>query len=632
MRDKVKYYFLKSCHCMAFLIQHTSSYCKNRYLCTSETNRLIFMIPTRTFDYLDILNDRFQKDDIFARCQNGKWHKVSVQEYIEKSHSIARGFLALGYQPDDKVIVITPNRPEWNFLDMGTTLAGLVFVPVYPTLSHDEFLYILNHSDSKAIFAGSERLYKILEPIMSEMDHKADLYLIDDSNEKPCLANVIEAGMADKDKYEDIIKKNIKETNPDTVASLVYTSGTTGTPKGVMLTHRNLTFNAHSHAVRQTYTEKHRMLSFLPLCHVYERTMNYEYQEKGISTYYAEGLKSIARDMESSHADGLCAVPRVLESMFENFDKAGRNLTGFAKKIYDWCWEFGINFDNRRHNPIYALKHTLADRLVYRKWREKLGGHRLLVVSGGSSIRPQIVKLFNAAHMYIYEGYGMTEASPVIAVNSPADGYNIIGTVGKPIGGSELTFAPDGEILTRGPHVMKGYYKNPEATAEVIDSDGWLHTGDIGTLVEGMYVKITDRKKEIFKLSLGKYIAPQALETQIINSPFFDNCFVFGNDHKFASAVITVNKEKARELAKELDIEFKSDDTFFDVADVRSRLIKDVDAVNKLNASFEAIIRPIFTFDEWSTANGLLSQTLKLKRKALMERYGKAIAEKVYND
>lgn len=590
------------------------------------------MIPTRTFDYLDILATQFRKDDIFAHCKNGLWHKISVDQYIETSHAIARGFLAMGYQPQEKVVVITPNRPEWNFLDMGSTLAGLVFVPVYPTLSHDEFLYILNHSDSRAVFAGTERLYKALEPVISEMDHKADLFMIDDSKDRPCLADVIKAGAERSEELEKTIEKNIRETDPDTVASLVYTSGTTGTPKGVMLTHRNLTFNAHSHAVRQTYTEKHRMLSFLPLCHVYERTMNYEYQEKGISTYYAEGLKSIARDMASSHADGLCAVPRVLESMFDSFDKAGRSLTGFSKKIYGWCWDFGINFNNRNHNPIYGFKRWLADRLVYSKWREKLGGHRLLVVSGGSSIRPQIVKLFNAAHMYIYEGYGMTEASPVIAVNSPADGYNVIGTVGKPIGGSELTFAPDGEILTRGPHVMKGYYKNPEATAEVIDSEGWLHTGDIGTMVEGQYVKITDRKKEIFKLSLGKYIAPQALETQIVNSPFFDSCFVFGQDHKFASAVITVNKEKARELAQELGIEFKGDETFFDVTDVKARLLKDVEAVNRQNASFEAIIRPIFTFDEWSTANGLLSQTLKLKRKALMEKYGKVIAEKVYND
>ena len=416
-------------------------------------------IPTRTFDYLNILKTNFQKDDIFAKCINGEWHKVSVDQYIEKSRAIAYGFMAKGYKPEDKVIVITGNRPEWNFLDMGCTLSRLIFVPVYPTLSNEEFLYIFNHSDAKAIFAGNESLYNTICAVATNMDHKADIYSIDDLCDKPCLRDIIEAGKIDKEKWSEQVDRNIKDVDPDEVASIVYTSGTTGTPKGVMLTHRNLTFNAHSHAVRQTYTEKNKMLSFLPLCHVYERTMNYEYQEKGISTYYAESLKTIARDMESCKSDGFCAVPRVLETIFSNFEKAGQKQKGIAKLIYSWCWNWGINFDNRKHTFLYDLQHKLADKLIYSKWRAAFGGHELLVVSGGSSIRPQIVKLFNAAKMYIFEGYGMTEASPVISVNSPMDGYNIIGTVGKPIGGSELKFAEDGEILTRGPHVMKGYYK-----------------------------------------------------------------------------------------------------------------------------------------------------------------------------
>lgn len=589
-------------------------------------------IPTRTFDYLEILKTSFPKDDIFARCVKGQWQKVSVDEYIGRSRSIAYGFMAMGFQPQDKVIVITPNRPEWNFIDMGSTLARLVFVPVYPTLSKDEFLYIFNHSDAKAIFAGTQRLYDTLSEILPMMDHEARLFMIDDSDKVPCLRDVIAAGKSDESVWSDKVDENMRTVSPDDVASLVYTSGTTGTPKGVMLTHMNLTFNAHSHAVRQTYGPQHKMLSFLPLCHVYERTMNYEYQEKGISTYYAEGLKSIGRDMKSCHSDGFCAVPRVLENMFETFDKARNNLKGIAKTIYGWCWNYGINFDNRKHNFIYDFKHRMADKLVYSKWREELGGHDLLVVSGGSSIRPQIVKLFNAARMYIYEGYGMTEAAPVISVNSPMDGYNIIGTVGKPIGGSELKFADDGEILTRGPHVMKGYYKDPEATKQVIDEEGWLHTGDIGTLFEGQYVKITDRKKEIFKMSNGKFIAPQMIETQIANSVLFDSSFVFGKDRKFASAIIVVNMEKAKELCSELGITYIHDNSLFDNEKLRARLNAQVDAINRGNASYEAIKRPVFVFDEWTSANGLLSQTLKLKRKALMEKYSPIINEKVYND
>lgn len=587
-------------------------------------------IPTRTFDYLNILKKNYPKDDIFAKCVNGEWKKVSVDNYIERSRTIAYGFIAKGYKPKDKIIVITGNRPEWNFLDMGSTLARLVFVPVYPTLSNEEFLYIFNHSDAKAIFAGNDSLYKTICEVAANMDHKAELYLIDDSNEKLCLRNLIEAGEIEKEKWSGQVDKNIKEIDPDEVASIVYTSGTTGTPKGVMLTHRNLTFNAHSHAVRQTYNENNKMLSFLPLCHVYERTMNYEYQEKGISTYYAESLKTIARDMESCKSDGFCAVPRVLETIFSNFEKAGQKQKGIAKLIYKWCWNWGINFDNQKHSFLYELQHKIADKLIYSKWRAAFGGHELLVVSGGSSIRPQIVKLFNAAKMYIFEGYGMTEASPVISVNSPMDGYNIIGTVGKPIGGSELKFAEDGEILTRGPHVMKGYYKDPQATESVIDNEGWLHTGDIGYLYEGKYVKITDRKKEIFKLSNGKFISPQTIEVSLNNSPYFDNSFAFGKDKKFASAVIVVNQEYLIDICRELNIEYKHDNELLRNNAIRSRLISVVEQINANLASYEAVKRPIFVFDEWATANGMLSQTLKLKRKALMSKYSDLIEEQVY--
>ncbi len=588
--------------------------------------------PTRIFDYLDNLKTNYPKDDIFARCIDGVWYKVSVDEYINTSRSIAYGMLAKGYEPDSKIIVVTGNRPEWNFLDMGSVLAGMIFVPVYPTLSREEFLYIFNHSDSRAIFAGNETLYKLFESIIPEMDHKVDLYLIDDSDNKPCLRDLIAEGDKNSAEWSKLIDKNIKNISPDKVASIVYTSGTTGTPKGVMLTHRNLTFNAHSHAVRQTYTEKNRMLSFLPLCHVYERTMNYEYQEKGISTYYAESLKTIARDMASSQADGLCAVPRVLETMFSNFEKAGKNQKGIKKMIYRWCWNFGINFDNYNTNPLYKFRHYLADKLVYSKWRDVLGGRELLVVSGGSSIRPQIVKLFNAAKMRIFEGYGMTEASPVIAVNSPMDGYNVIGTVGKPIDGSELMFSDEGEILTRGPHVMKGYYKDPEATKMVIDKDGWLHTGDIGCLYKGEYIKITDRKKEIFKLSNGKYIAPQMIESKVTNSSLFDNCIAIGENKKFTSAVISVNRDMFKELCEKLKIEYTANQSLFDNEKIKKILNEEIRKINLTLASHEAIKRPIFVFDEWSTANGLLSQTLKLKRKAIYEKYAQQIEKKVYND
>ena len=587
-------------------------------------------VPTRTFDYLDILQKNYPKDDILASCKGGRWTKYSVDDYIAASHDTACGLLAQGYRPGDKIISITTNRPEWNFLDMGCTLARLVYVPIYPTLSIDDFAYIFRHSDARAIFVGTPTLRKKIQPALDMLDYSIDVYLIDDSDSEPCWSELREKGRQAAGVYEAIIQKNKSEVDPDDVATIIYTSGTTGRPKGVMLTHRNLTFDAHSHAVRQVYDEQHRMLSFLPLCHSYERTMNYEYQELGISIYYAEGLASIQRDLASCHADGFCAVPRVLETFYEKFRAQESRLTGWKRKLYHNAIEFGNNFDNYNHHFFYRLKHFFYDKLIYSKWREALGGHEMIVVSGGSSIKPAIVKLFNAAKLRIFEGYGMSETSPVIAVNSPSDGVNKIGTAGLPIDGAELTFGEDGEILVRGPHVMKGYYKDPEETARVIDADGWLHTGDIGTLVEGRYLKITDRKKEIFKLASGKYIAPAPIETRFSDIPYVLNSLVVGEKQKFASAVIVIDYAKVRDWAKENGVTELSREEILQQPMVVKMLTAEVDKVNRGLAEYEAVKRPVFVFDEWSTANGLLSQTLKPKRAILHKHYAEEI-ERIYS-
>ena len=584
------------------------------------------MIPTRTFDYLQILKENYPKDDIIAACKGGKWTTYSVDDYIAASRETAYGLLAAGYQPEEKVVCITPNRPEWNFLDMGCTLARLVYVPIYPTLSTDDFGYIFNHSDARAIFVASAALYKKIQPALAMLDHEVDVWMIDDSDELPCMSQLRATGREHEAEYAPVVDHNIATVSPDDVASIIYTSGTTGRPKGVMLTHRNFTFDAHCHAVRQVYGPKHKMLSFLPLCHSYERTMNYEYQELGISIYYAEGLATIQRDLASSHADGFCAVPRVLETFYEKFRAQENKLTGLSKKIYHAAWEFGNSFDNYCQRPLYRLRLHIFDRLVYSKWREALGGHTMIIVSGGSSIKPNMVRLFTAAHLFICEGYGMSETSPVIAVNSPSDGINKIGTAGMPIDGAELTFGDDGEILVRGPHVMKGYYKDPEETARVIDADGWLHTGDIGMLVEGKYLKITDRKKEIFKLSSGKYIAPAPIENKLSDIPFVTNSLVVGEKEKFASAVIVVSYPKLKAWADEQGIANSAQDVILDDAAVSKMLNHEVERINKSLAEYEAIKRPVFVFDEWSTANGLLSQTLKPKRAVLHKHYAEQIA------
>lgn len=576
----------------------------------------------RTFDLLARLEANLpEKDDILSRCVKGNWVKTSVKDYVNYSHKLAYAFLSLGYQKSDKAITICNNRPEWNIIDMGLNMAGMIHIPVYPTLSQEEYLHIFNHSEAKIIFIGNTQLYKKIAPIVEKMDQPAKIYLMDDDESIETLSSLYEQGEKEESKYKVEVETIKKETTPDDVATIIYTSGTTGTPKGVMLSHWNLMFNALAHAKKQPVTSSQKMVSFLPLCHIYERSMNYEYQYIGISIYYAESISTIQRDLADCHADGFCAVPRVLEMMYFKFEAAGKNLTGIKKKIYEWAWDFGNNFDYYNHSKLYLLQRNIADKFVYSKWREALGGHEMIIVSGGSSIQGKIVKLFNAAKLRIFEGYGMTETSPVIAVNNPIEGINVIGTVGKPLEGTELKIAEDGEILTKGPHIMKGYYKDPDLTKEIIDEDGFLHTGDIGKLIDGKYLQITDRKKEIFKLSLGKYVAPQVIETRLKESSYIENCMVIGENQKFVSAIIVPDISRIHFWAAKHKITYKDNAELINNPKVLAKIHKEVEAVNETLAPYEKIKRERIVHAEWSPTNGLLSPTLKLKRAKIYAKY-----------
>lgn len=577
---------------------------------------------TRTFDLLTRLEaNHSEKKDILCRCVHGEWIKFSVKDYVEKSHQIAYSMLSMGYGNEDKAITICSNRPEWNILDLGLNLAKMVHIPVYSTLSSEEFLHIFNHSDAKIIFVGNDSLYKKIAPVVDKMDKPARVIMMDDSDRMECLSQLYKLGKDKEEEFKEAVEKIKKETSPNDLATIVYTSGTTGVPKGVMLSHWNLMFDAIGHALKQTVTAEQRMVSFLPLCHVYERTMNYEYQYIGISIYYAESLGTVARDLADCHADGFCGVPRVLEMMYSKFESAGKNLTGIKRIIYDWAWNFGNNFDNYNHKKLYVFKHNLADKLIYSKWREALGGHEMLVVSGGSSIQAKIVRLFNAAKLRIFEGYGMTETSPVIAVNSPVQGFNVIGTVGKKMEGTELKFAEDGEILTKGPHIMLGYYKDEEATKAIIDDEGFLHTGDIGTLVDGEYLKITDRKKEIFKLSLGKYVAPQVIENLLRESSYIENCMVVGENQKFASAIIIPDFQRLHFWAAKHKITYSDNDELIANPLILAKIHSEIEVVNAKIAPHERIKREKVINAEWTPVNNMLSQTLKLKRAKIFSKY-----------
>ncbi len=586
----------------------------------------------RTFDLLYELKKNYpnKADMLCCRKQEG-WVKFSVNEYFDNSHFIAYALLARGYKKGDKVISITPNCPEWNFIDMGLNLAGMVHIPVYPTLSDEEYLHIISHSDATIIFVGTKKIHSHIQEICLNIDRDILLIPMYYTDNQEDIQNLLSLGQEKELEFKELVKHISESIDTEDMATIIYTSGTTGLPKGVMLSHKNLMFNAYGHAVKQTVTNKQKMLSFLPLCHIYERTMNYEYQYLGISIYYAESLSTIARDLADSHADGFCSVPRVIEMMYGKLEAAGKNQFGIKKKIYDWAFKFANNFDNYNESKLYKLKLNIADRLVYSKWRQKLGGKEMLIVSGGSSIQPKMVRLFNAAKLRIFEGYGMTEASPVIAVNSPMQGFNVIGTVGKAMEGTELSFAEDGEILTRGPHVMLGYYKDPEYSREVIDEQGWLHTGDIGELIDGQYLKITDRKKEIFKLSSGKYIAPQVIETLLKESPYIQQCIVIGENQKFASAIIHPDLERLHFWAAKHKISYKDNLELITNPKLIAKIHREVDKVNlKLNPH-ENIKRERLVMEEWTISNSMLSQTLKLKRKNILERY-KVIINEIYNN
>jgi long-chain acyl-CoA synthetase len=539
--------------------------------------------------------------------------------------------LSMGFGKDDKAITIMPNRPEWNFIDMGLMLAGMVHVPVYTTLSPDDYLHIFNHSDAKAIFIGNESLAKKLLPILKKVEREIKIFSIEPLEDLLSIEQLYIIGKENEKDFRPVVEKVKKETDENEVATIIYTSGTTGTPKGVMLSHKNLVFNFIGTAVQQIRDHRHKMLSFLPLCHIYERGMNYDYQYLGISIYYAESLSTIAADLADSKADGFCAVPRVLEMMYSKLEAAGKDLDGIKKVIYKWAFKIATKFDYTKNSMLYKMQYAIADKLVYSKWRAKLGGKEMLVVSGGSAIQAKIIRLFTAAKMYIFEGYGMTEASPVIAVNNPKEMIIKIGTVGKRMEGTEMMIAEDGEILTRGPHVMLGYYKDPEYTKQVIDEEGWLHTGDIGVMVDKIFLKITDRKKEIFKLSAGKYIAPQVIENMLKESSYIENCMVVGENQKFASALIIPDISKLHFWAAKHKIQFAENKDLITHPDIIKKINKEIEKVNEKLAAHEQVKRAKIILDEWTPINDMLSQTLKLKRNKIKAKYAETIAE-IYNN
>lgn len=585
---------------------------------------------TRIFDLLPHYASSFKpKEDALAFKENGVWKKYSIGHYIQMVDNISSGLMALGIQKGDKIATITNNRPEWNFIDMAIMQVGAIHVPVYPTISQADYQYIFNHADIRLIFTAGEELGKKMKDLLHDCPCVKEIFTFKYSDGFRNIYDLSELGQShpEPEKIEEI-KKSI---GPDDLATIIYTSGTTGNPKGVMLSHNNIISNFKAVSYIPTFGEEGKALSFLPLCHIYERMLNYLYQYLGISIYYAESIATITDNIKEIEPDMMCCVPRLLEKIYDKIQATGRKQKGIKKTIFFWAVNLALHYNVRGHNsPLYKVQHRIADKLIYSKWREALGGNFKIIVSGGASIQPRLVRTFRAAGLPVYEGYGLTETSPVVAVTSTDENGIKIGTVGPPLRGVEVKIGEDGEILTRGPGVMLGYYKDPELTAGVIDADGWFHTGDIGLFEKEGQLRITGRKKEIFKTSLGKYIAPELLENKIKESPFIDNIMVVGENQKFAAALIVPDFHHLRSWCKIKEIEYTTDAEMVTLPRIKQRITKVVDHYNKHFGATEQIKKIELMPVEWSTASGELTPTLKLRRSFVCNRY-KPLIEKMFN-
>ncbi len=577
---------------------------------------------TRTFDILDRYLEEFPREDALGGKNNSTWYTYSTEAYYKKSHQFALGLLALGITKGDKIATITNNRPEWNFADMGMAMTGVVHVPVYPNISEDEYRYILNHSEAKILIAGDKKLYEKLNPFVSQIDSLQDIYTFDEVEGVKNYTSILELGESKEKEFESSLRELKNSIRPDDLATLIYTSGTTGVPKGVMLSHDNLVSNFVSHSKMHKLGRDHRVISFLPLCHVYERSVNYHFQYKGMGIYYVGNLGQIVTAIKEIKPHMFNSVPRLLEKVYDGFVAKGKELKGIKKSLYFWALNLTRHFEyNKKYGPLLKIKIRIADKLIYSKWRAALGGNIVYVVSGGAALQPRIARVLGMAGMYNLEGYGLTETSPVIAVNNPTTGEMKIGTVGPVLEGFEVKIAEDGEILCKGRGLMMGYYKEPGLTKEVIDEEGWFHTGDIGVMEEGKYLKITDRKKEIFKLSGGKYIAPQLIENKLKTSNLIEQVMVIGINEKFASALIAPNFPLLHEWCSHNKILFENNEELIRIPAVIEKIKKEVDEINKTLGSHEQINRIRLVSEEWTPATGELSPTLKLRRNIVSQKY-----------
>ena len=581
----------------------------------------------RLYDLLPNYVAKFNKSDVFAQKINGQWKTYSADETIRLINQVSLGLMKLGIGKNDKVAIISPNRPEWNFVEMGIQQIGAVSVPMYPTITVDDYRYIFNDAGVKVVFVGSAEIYQKVEKARADVPSLQAVYTFDElPGAKPWTDVLKLAEQGDTAALEDA-KDGV---DGEDLLTLIYTSGTTGVPKGVMLTHNNILSNVEAVIGYIPIDETSRALSFLPLCHIYERTVIYVYLRRGISIYYAESMETIADNLREVKPQVFTTVPRLLEKVYDKIVSKGHELTGVKKTLFFWALNLGLRYDPMK--PMgwwYDQQLSLARKLIFSKWQAALGGNVKIICSGSAALQPRLSRVFWAAGIAVAEGYGLTETSPVVSSSMVEPLDFRIGCVGTVIPGVEVKIAEDGEILVKGPNVMKGYYNKPEQTAEVIDANGWFHTGDIGLFEDGKYLKITDRKKEIFKTSGGKYVAPQMVENKLKESLYIEQVVVVGEGQKFPSALIVPEFAALKTWCKLHEVDCETQQQMVDNKKVKEKINQEVEKLNEALAQYERVKKVSILAQPLSIEGGELTPTLKLKRKNISTKY-KGLIDKMY--
>ncbi|MDQ1151680.1 AMP-dependent synthetase/ligase [Sphingobacterium zeae] len=581
---------------------------------------------TRLFDLAYLQYDIAPDFPMFSFKKDNKWVKLSNTEFIEQVNQTSKGLIALGVQPGEKVALISENRVEWNILDFAIQQIGAVIVAIYPNISTLDYTYIFNHAEIKTCIVSSKELYTKILTIKDDCPQLNAIYSFEKEDDLNHWKDFVASGEIITDETLNQLRDHIK---PDALASIIYTSGTTGNPKGVMLSHKNLLADTYSSEYSFPVQRGDRALSFLPVCHAYERVFQYVYMYKGLTIFFAQSMDTIGEDFKSVKPHIFSAVPRVLEKVYEKIMATGEQLTGIKRKLFFWSINLGEKYKLEGRSWWYDLQLKIARKLVFSKWRKVFGDDIKGIASGSAALQQRLIRLYMAAGIPIYEGYGLTEAGPCIAVNCYRRGMKI-GTVGLPLIHIEIKLAPDGEILTKGENNMISYYKNPEATAEAI-KDGWLYTGDIGEWVDGKFLKIIDRKKEMFKTSGGKYIVPQQIESKLVESPFIEQAMVLGEGRKFPAALIFSNYKNLLEWSKTAfpTLADLSRRDFLDSPELKQKIESELNRINKNFGNWEQIKKFAIIPNEMTIETGELTPTLKMKRKVILQKYEREI-EQIY--